>query len=59
MSLSLLSGAEEEEGKGSDENVGTEDKRMNSRQVKVQVEWLFVALRGVVVVRVSCDVDLW
>jgi len=59
VSLSLLSGAEEEEGKGSDENVGTEDKRMNSRQVKVQVEWLFVALRGVVVVRVSCDVDLW
>ena len=55
----MLSGAEEEEGKGSDENVGTEDKRMNSRQVKVQVEWLFVALRGVVVVRVSCDVDLW
>jgi len=44
-----------------DENVGTEDKGMNSRQVKVQVEWLFVALRGggVVVVRVSCDVALW
>ena len=56
----MLSGAEEGR-KRFDENVGTEDKGMNSRLVvKVQVEWLFVALRGgVVVVRVSCDVDLW